>query len=84
MHSMVETRVARFFFVHHTKMGRNIPNYHKIYQMALKYTNWPQIRPNVHKIYQLLPLQGPPKFIQIGIFGLKIYHLATLVEISKS
>jgi hypothetical protein len=27
---------------------------------------------------QHLPLQGPPKFTQIGIFGLKIYHLATL------
>jgi hypothetical protein len=26
-------------------------------------------------------LQGPPKFIQIGIFGLKSYHLATLVDI---
>jgi hypothetical protein len=24
-------------------------------------------------------LQGPPKLTQIGIFGLKIYHLATLV-----
>jgi hypothetical protein len=23
-------------------------------------------------------LQDPPKFTQIGIFGLKIYHLATL------
>jgi hypothetical protein len=23
-------------------------------------------------------LQGTPKFTQIGIFGLKIYHLATL------
>jgi hypothetical protein len=30
-------------------------------------------------IYQHLPLHGPPKFIQIAIFGLKIYHLATLI-----
>jgi hypothetical protein len=29
-----------------------------------------------NKIYQHLPLQNP--FIQIGIFGLKTYHLATL------
>jgi hypothetical protein len=36
--------------------------------------------PNVHKIYKHLPLQGPPKFIQIGIFGLKIYHPTTLVK----
>jgi hypothetical protein len=25
-------------------------------------------------------MQGPPKFTQIGIFGLKIYHLATLID----
>jgi hypothetical protein len=30
------------------------------------------------KIYQHLSLQETPKFTQIGIFGLKIYHLATL------
>jgi hypothetical protein len=29
-------------------------------------------------MYQPFPFQGPPKFSQIGIFGLKIYHLATL------
>jgi hypothetical protein len=31
-------------------------------------------------IYQLLPLQAPEKFTQIGIFGLKIYHLATVEQ----
>jgi hypothetical protein len=30
-------------------------------------------------MYQHLPLQDPPKFTQNGIFGLKIYHLATLL-----
>jgi hypothetical protein len=34
--------------------------------------------PNVHKMYQHLPLQGPPKFAQIWIFGLKTNRLATL------
>jgi hypothetical protein len=29
-------------------------------------------------MYQHIPLQDPPKFTQIGIFGLKIYNLATL------
>jgi hypothetical protein len=51
-------RVARFFLVQQTKKGKNIPNYHKIYQMSVK-------RPKVHKIYQHLPLQDPqnlPKF----------------------
>jgi hypothetical protein len=54
-----------------TKLPKNI-------QMALKYIKWPSNRPNVHKIYQSLPLQGPTKFTQIGIFGLKTFHLATL------
>jgi hypothetical protein len=36
-------------------------------QMVIKY------------LYQHLPLQDSPKFIQIGIFGSEICHLATLV-----
>jgi hypothetical protein len=44
-----------------------------------KYTKRPQNRPNCHKIYQHIQFQGPPKFSQIGIFGLKIDHLATLL-----
>jgi hypothetical protein len=55
--------------------------------MTMKYTKWPWnipngheiCIPNGHKIYQHLPLQKPPKFTQILIFGLKLYHLATLV-----
>jgi hypothetical protein len=34
-------KVARFFFVQNTKTGKNIPNDHKIYQMAIKYFLWP-------------------------------------------
>jgi hypothetical protein len=33
---------------------------------------------NGGKIYQYFTFEGLPKFTQIGIFGLKIYHLATL------
>jgi hypothetical protein len=40
----------------------------KMDQMSIKYT------------YHNLPLQGPPKFTQIRIFGLKTNHLATLDE----
>jgi hypothetical protein len=71
-------RVARFFLVQNTKWGKNIPNYHKIYQMTITYFQWPQNRPNGHKIYHDFPQQDPPKFTQIGIFGLKTNHLATL------
>jgi hypothetical protein len=34
---MLATRVARFFVVQHTKTGKNLPNDHKIYKMAIKY-----------------------------------------------
>jgi hypothetical protein len=64
----------------YTKLPQNIPNDYNVYQMA---TNIPKDRkvgrPNCFKIYQHLQLQDPPKFTQIGIFGLKIYHLATLL-----
>jgi hypothetical protein len=59
--------------------GKNIPIYHKIYQMSIKYTKRLLNGPNVHQICQRLPLQGPPKITQIWIFGLKIYHLETLL-----
>jgi hypothetical protein len=42
--------------------------------MAVIYSKWLD---NIHR-YEPFPLQGPPKFTRIWIFGLKIYHLATL------
>jgi hypothetical protein len=50
--------------------------------MTIKHTKLPhqKHRPNSYKIYQNIPLQGPAKLKQIGIFGLQIYHLATLVK----
>jgi hypothetical protein len=42
-----------------------LPNGNEIYQMAENIHNG-------HKIYQQYAVQGPPKFTQIGIFGLKI------------
>jgi hypothetical protein len=73
--SPVSSRVARFFLVQHTKTGKNVPNYHKIYQMSIKYTKWLYV-----KIDQHIPLQDSPKTTQIWIFGLKVYDLATLVS----
>jgi hypothetical protein len=35
------TRLARLFLLQHTKMGKNIPNNPKIYQITGKYTNGP-------------------------------------------
>jgi hypothetical protein len=53
-----------------------IPN--RYYQMAIKYTKRPPYIPNGYRIFKPFPFQGPPNFIQIGTFDLKIYHLATL------
>jgi hypothetical protein len=64
--------VARFFVGQNTKTG-------KMYQISTKYTEWLSNRPSVRKIYQHLPLQDPPKITQIWVFGMKIYHLATLL-----
>jgi hypothetical protein len=36
----------------------------------------------ISPIYQHFPFQGTPKFTQIGILGMKINHLATLVGLS--
>jgi hypothetical protein len=35
------SRVARFFVVQNTKTGKNLSNYHKLYQMSLKYNKTP-------------------------------------------
>jgi hypothetical protein len=52
----------------------NIPKRLKIYQIATKIPNDHNIFPMAREyIYQLFPFQGPPKFTQFGIFGLKIY-----------
>jgi hypothetical protein len=42
----------------------------------VQHTKTGENTPNGHKN---IPLQDPPKFTQIRIFGLKIYHLATLL-----
>jgi hypothetical protein len=51
--------------------------------MSTNCTKWPQYRPSEHKIYLHLPFQDPQKFSQIGIFGLKICHLATLYLMTR-
>jgi hypothetical protein len=55
----------------YTKLPQNEPKGHKIYLFD---TNIP----NGNNIYQQFPLEGPPKFSQIDILGLKIFHLASL------
>jgi hypothetical protein len=43
---LLNTMVARFFLIQHTKTG-------KTYQMTIKYTEWPKIIPNGQKLYQI-------------------------------
>jgi hypothetical protein len=58
---------------------KNVPNEHTIYQMVIKYSKCPLNVPNGHKIFQHFHIRDPEIFSQIGIFGLKTNHLATLV-----
>jgi hypothetical protein len=77
---MIRNQGCQIFLRTRHQRGKNIPNDRKIYQMAIRYFLWTQTWPNGHKICQDFPLQGPPKFTQIGIFGLRTNHLATLSE----
>jgi hypothetical protein len=53
------------------KVATKLPNCHYVnYQMVINI-------PYGCRIYQIFSFQGPPKLIQIRIFGLKTYHLAT-------
>jgi hypothetical protein len=52
-----------------TKIEKIIPNDHKGYKKS--YFG--------QKIYQRFHTKGPPKCTQTGIFGMHMYHLATLV-----
>jgi hypothetical protein len=60
----------------HSKTYQNIPKHTKTYQNGGNLPKWPRKAHNAHKIYRHLPLQ----FTQIGIFGLKIHYLATLLH----
>jgi hypothetical protein len=55
------------------KRWKNIPN-------DLKITKWPQNITKGHNVYQHIPFQGPHKYTNIGVFGMKIYNLATLPQ----
>jgi hypothetical protein len=63
--------------VHDTKTGKNVPNGHKISQMSNNI-------PNGHKKIKTFSNLRPSKFTQIGIFGLKTNHLATLLGSDKN
>jgi hypothetical protein len=43
--------------------------------MAVKHTKWPYVQ------IPTLSFPRPPKYTQIGIFGKKIYYLATLITV---
>jgi hypothetical protein len=58
-----------------------LPNGHNRYQSAIICTYVYVHILNGQRIQQPFPFQGPPKFTQIGIYGLKICLLATLQHI---
>jgi hypothetical protein len=55
------------------KWQPNIPNGRKIYQISIKI-------PNGHKIHRSFPIKVLSKCNKIWIFGMQIYHLATLTK----
>jgi hypothetical protein len=67
--SLQYTKTGKIYQITNTLPNghKNVPNGGIIFQMAKDYN-------------QPFPFQGPPKFTQIRIFGLKIYHLATLLD----
>jgi hypothetical protein len=81
---VVEQQDCQIYHSPKHQTGENIPNYIKIYQMDIKYFQWTNNRSNDHKIYRDFPKQYPTKLTQIGIFGLKTNHLATLVGICST
>jgi hypothetical protein len=66
------------------RIGKNILNDHKLYQMAITYKKWPQTTPNGHKICRHFPLKVPQKYTRIWIFGWKVNHLATLLGTQRT
>jgi hypothetical protein len=50
--------------------GKNATFHYKILQMVIRYT----------QIYHPFLFQYPPKYTQIGIFGMQLNHLATLYQ----
>jgi hypothetical protein len=71
-----------FSWSKHTKMGKKLPNDHKLNQTSISYIyqTYAKYILDSHKIYQYFPFQVPPKFTQSGISSLKINHLATLSQ----
>jgi hypothetical protein len=47
--------------------------------MSIKHIKWQLNIPDANKINQNVAFEGPQIYTRIRIFGLKIYHLATLV-----
>jgi hypothetical protein len=65
------SRVARFFVTQYTKTEKNIPNYLKITQMAIKNTKWTSIfQMNIKNFDIYVLFQGTKKFTKSG-FGLE-------------
>jgi hypothetical protein len=56
---------------------KKLPNEQKMYQMVIRYPKFPRNNPNLHKAFLN---RRPLKITQIGIFGLKNNHLATLLS----
>jgi hypothetical protein len=59
--TLMHNTVARFFLVQNTKTGKNIPNYHKIYQSVSNGRKIDQMVIKYTKIAHSKTLQNLPK-----------------------
>jgi hypothetical protein len=75
--TVLEPGLPDFSWCHIPKREQDIPNNHKIYQMPTKYTKRAIKYTNIF-LYKAL------KITNIGIFGLKIFNLATLLKAVKN
>jgi hypothetical protein len=62
--------------LYYTKIGKKLTT--KYTKGALNTPKWPRITQWPY-ICRSIPFQGLEKYTKIGIFGLKLYHLATLL-----
>jgi hypothetical protein len=82
--SILWIRAPRFSLVQQTKTEENIPDNHKMYQMALKCTKWLQNRPNDTKVPNVSISWLNKNIPKLGFLVWKyVYHLVILLWMSS-
>jgi hypothetical protein len=78
---MCPTGLPDFSWYKNPKVGKIYQSGYKKYQMAIKCTKMVIEIPNGHELHQNFTSQGLTKYTKVGIFGMKLYHLANLANL---